>query len=71
MLKLAPGDETMSRTQTFDWFSKFKSGVMSACSWQCWWKCGLDQGTYPWKQMHHYLWVGSIFWKMCSENDPI
>jgi hypothetical protein len=29
MLKLATGDETMSRTQTSDWFSKFKSEVTS------------------------------------------
>jgi hypothetical protein len=30
MLKLAFGGEMMSRIQTFDWFSKFKSEVTSA-----------------------------------------
>jgi hypothetical protein len=29
MLKLAFGDETMSRTQTHDWFFMFKSGVIA------------------------------------------
>jgi hypothetical protein len=29
MLKLAFGEKTMSRTQTFEWFSKFRSGMTS------------------------------------------
>jgi hypothetical protein len=30
MLKLSFGEETMSRTQTSEWFLKFKNGITSA-----------------------------------------
>jgi hypothetical protein len=35
MIKYAFGKETMSRTETFDWFSKFENGVMSANNAEC------------------------------------
>jgi hypothetical protein len=54
MLKLASRDETVSRTQTFDWFSEFKSGVMAIdaeglghLSTKQNIKCGVIQGTCP------------------------
>jgi hypothetical protein len=34
-LKLASREETMSITQSFQWFSEFKSGVTSANSAEC------------------------------------
>jgi hypothetical protein len=33
--KLLWGLETMSRTQTFEWFSKFRSGLMSVKDSEC------------------------------------
>lgn len=59
MLKLNVGGGTMSVTQTFDWMSKFRSGVTfvddaersgQPPKGQSGWKCDAYQGTCPWKQ---------------------
>jgi hypothetical protein len=31
------------------------------------WKRGTDQGTYPWKQTHHYLQVSSMYSMICGK----
>jgi len=55
----------VGRPQVFEWFSKFRNGVMYAEDAEChgmhWqvkqWKCARNEGTCPSTQKNHFLWT--------------